>query len=253
VIRDQHHDDARTLEGIEAFINGPTPARGRRGDDPAARRPPAVRRTDDETWRDALTLEEARVARYDRPAAAVALDVTVRGADPDRLVEPVAEAILREARDTDRLAWAGGGRFHVLLVETTHRDAARFAERAGVAARAVASWVAGPRADADVRVGICGTAPGRGVLLALRLAERELDAQEADDDAGTRPASADPRPAGGPAVPADGGSDGADGADRWLIDAIETDPALMAELGEPLPPLDRPSEHLPMTDLSPGA
>ncbi len=173
-MRDRHHEDTRTSEGIEAFINGPSVRRVRRVEDDPRRRSGLAALEDPGAWQRALELEDDRVARYRRPAAVVGLDVSLVGADPSFVAEAVGEAMTREARETDRITWVGAGRFHVLLPETSEREAIRFAERARIAARAVAAWTAGPRADADVRVETSGAIAGRSLAVALEVVELAL-------------------------------------------------------------------------------
>ncbi len=179
-MRDRPQDDPRTHEGIEAFINGPAVRRVRRvADDPSAALATAGLDSP-EAWDQAVRLEDDRVSRYRRPATIVAFELLTRGVDPAALVEPVGQALRREARETDRLTWAGDGRFRALLPETDEDAAIVYAERAHVAARAVAAWLAGPRAVTDIRVAVCGAVPGRSLATAIIAAERTLS-QDGDD------------------------------------------------------------------------
>ena len=81
-------------------------------------------------WDAALRHEDARVARYGRPAAVLIVDV--QPAQPgleDRFATRVGSVIRDHARETDRIARVSPTRFHVLLPETSEPEAAVLAER----------------------------------------------------------------------------------------------------------------------------
>lgn len=96
-------------------------------------------------WDAALEHEDARVARYGRPACVLVVHLDVAAgahaeradpkraaaqrADPERVAATLALAIRAAARETDRVARVGPGRFHVLLPETDETEAAAIAER----------------------------------------------------------------------------------------------------------------------------
>ena len=129
VLPDDHHDE-RAGERIEAFLEGP-PVRARRtrrsrhlrseGLRPVRRVVPMDTRTD---WDIALRHEDARVARYGRPAAilAVRLRMLTAGA-VDHYAARIGGAIRHQARETDRVTRFGPDRFHVLLPETLEAEA----------------------------------------------------------------------------------------------------------------------------------
>jgi hypothetical protein len=128
-----HHDE-RTSERIEAFLDGPKRERRskpRHLRSEALRRPrrsiPMDTRTD---WDAALRHEDARVARYGRPAAVLVIDQrpSTDGLE-DRFAARVGNVIRMHARETDRIARVGPTRFHVLLPETSEPEAAVLAER----------------------------------------------------------------------------------------------------------------------------
>jgi GGDEF domain-containing protein len=125
--------------------------------------------------------EDARMARYGRPASVLIIEIA-RPSDPDdgtasATADATAEAtaaIRREARETDRVARFGASRFHVLLPETDERDAAVLAERIARACRAtLPDGMDGERA---IRVAVASPAGGGTLDEALRLAEARLDA-----------------------------------------------------------------------------
>ena len=131
-----HHYDERVGEVIEAFLDGP-PVRTRRGPRAPRPRPTIVRESrrpipidTRQDWDSALRHEDARLARYGRPASVVV--VQLHGTAPaalDRVAGRVAATIRERARETDRVTRAAGDRFHVLLPETDAVDAAAFADR----------------------------------------------------------------------------------------------------------------------------
>ncbi|HYH92078.1 MAG TPA: diguanylate cyclase [Candidatus Saccharimonadales bacterium] len=133
---------------------------------------PLDTRTD---WDAALRLEDARLARYGRPASVLIVSLEPAGdGSEDRFAARVGEAIRAHARETDRVARVGPGRFHVLLPETVEAEASALAERVR---EACAEMVAGqPAFDLEIRA--VAASPARGGTLAdalrrasLRLAE----------------------------------------------------------------------------------
>jgi GGDEF domain-containing protein len=173
---DHHHDDG-TSERIEAFLDGPKRerrSRPRHLRSESLRRPrrpiPIDTRAD---WDAALRHEDARVARYGRPAAILIVDV--RPSDPgmeDRFAARVGTVIRDHARETDRIARVGPTRFHVLLPETSDHEAEVLAERVR---STCASWgSAGPGLPLRIQAAT-GTATGGGTLAeALRNAQARL-------------------------------------------------------------------------------
>jgi hypothetical protein len=131
-----HHDDERVGEVIEAFLDGP-PVRARRGPRAPRPRPTVVREPrrpvpidTRQDWDTALRHEDARLARYGRPASVVVVQLRVTAPGGlDRVAGRVAIAIRERARETDRVTRAAVDRFHVLLPETDAVDADAFATR----------------------------------------------------------------------------------------------------------------------------
>jgi hypothetical protein len=175
-----HHDEVeseRTTERIEAFIDGPTRARRtrRRHLRPeGVLRPRSIVPLDTRAdWERAMSHEEARVARYGRPASVIVVDVTLatNGAE-DRHLARLGSAIRAQARETDRVARVGPTRFHMLLPETDEREATALAERV---TRACCDLLP-PASGLKSRVRAAAASPSGGGTLAdaLRLAQARL-------------------------------------------------------------------------------
>jgi hypothetical protein len=129
------HQDERVGEVIEAFLDGP-PVGAR-----SAPRPPRPRRTlrsvrkpipldTRPDWDAALRHEDARMARYARPASVLVVRVEVaRAGSLDRLGARVGDIVREHARETDRVTRAAADRFQVLLPETDEAEAEVLADR----------------------------------------------------------------------------------------------------------------------------
>jgi GGDEF domain-containing protein len=134
VLPTEHHDE-RVGEVIEAFLDGP-PVSAR-----PAPRPPRPRRAlrsvrkpiqldTRPDWDAALRHEDARMARYARPASVVVVRIdNVRSGSADRVAARVGEIVRELARETDRVTRAAVDRFHVLMPETGEEEADVLAER----------------------------------------------------------------------------------------------------------------------------
>jgi hypothetical protein len=174
-----HHDE-RVGEVIEAFLDGP-PERGRRA--PRARafprrdklrtvpRPiPMDTRND---WEMALRLEDARVARYGRPATVlvIRLCVPIPGSE-DRFAARVGGIVRELARETDRVTRAAPDRFHVLLPETEEPEADVVADRL----RDACAELDLKRAGSALEIRLAAVSPGSGETLhdALRVAQEAV-------------------------------------------------------------------------------
>jgi GGDEF domain-containing protein len=127
--------DERVGEVIEAFLDGPPErprrvarTRARRDKLRSIRKPAAMDTRHD--WETALRHEDARLARYGRPAGilVVRLHPWIPGS-VDRLAARVGALIREHARETDRVTRAAPDRFHVLLPETGEAEAAILGER----------------------------------------------------------------------------------------------------------------------------
>ena len=175
VLPDDQHDE-RVGEVIEAFLDGPPPKARRRTratPRPARLRPASQRPVPMDTrpdWDIALRHEDARMARYGRPASVVVIRLRLAAAaSTDRLAARVGAIVRAHARETDRVTRAAADRFHVLLPETEEAEAQTLLERVR---KACADQVVG-RLGAEVRVVGAAASPGRGETLhdALRAAQ----------------------------------------------------------------------------------
>lgn len=174
-----HHDE-RTSEGIEAFIEGVQASRRHRrrhlrreGTLQPRRVVPLVTRAD---WDAALQREDARFARYGRPATVVVIDVRVAAHDTiDRHAPRVGSIVRQHARETDLVTRVSPGRFHVLLPETVDDDAVILVERIKDAAAHLDVGVDGPL----TLVGVAISPPHGGTLAdAVRRAAKQVDSAD---------------------------------------------------------------------------
>lgn len=126
-------------------------------------------------WDRAMQHEDARVARYGRPASVVVIDVAIGlGGGEDRHIGRIGFAIRAQARETDRVARVGPTRFHLLLPETDEREATALAERVARACRDVLP--ARPDMGSQVRAAVASPSGGGTLADALRLAQARLQA-----------------------------------------------------------------------------
>jgi GGDEF domain-containing protein len=175
VLPDDHHDE-RASERIEAFLEGPPQvrrARPRRHRSDGVARPRRTVAMDTRAdWNTALRHEDARIARYGRPAAVVVVDVAVAAAGRlDRVAEEVGQAIRRLARETDRVARMSPRRFHVLLPETTGPEAAALGRRIR---RICDDLAADPTGRVLIRTAVASPGQGESLTQALHGAEADL-------------------------------------------------------------------------------
>jgi hypothetical protein len=179
VLPDDHHDE-RAGERIEAFLEGP-PVRARRtrrsrhlradGLRPVRRAVPLDTRTD---WDIALRHEDARVARYGRPAAILAVRLRMlRAGIADQYAARIGGAIRQQARETDRVTRFGPDRFHVLLPETLEAEATVLAERVRKACVALIPGAQG--SDVEVLVASASTSGGGTLAEALHAVQARLE------------------------------------------------------------------------------
>jgi Diguanylate cyclase, GGDEF domain len=173
----EHHDE-RVGEVIEAFLDGPPErarraarARPKRGKLRAVRKLPAMDTRPD--WETALRHEDARLARYGRPATVlvIRLRLPLTGAE-DRYAGRVGSIVREHARETDRVTRAGPDRFHLLLPETDEPEAHILAERVR---DACAERIPG-RPGMDLQIRAAAVSPGSGETLhdALRIAQEAV-------------------------------------------------------------------------------
>ena len=179
VLPDDPHDE-RVGEHIKAFLQGPT-VRARRnrrarhlrseGLRPARRIPPLDTRTD---WEIALRLEDARVARYGRPAAVMAVRLMTLGSGAiDSYASRIGGAIRGQARETDRVARVAPDRFHLLLPETLSTEAGVLAER--VRRACVAALPGVPGSEMEILVAAACTSGSGTLAEALRAIQARLE------------------------------------------------------------------------------
>jgi hypothetical protein len=178
VMPDDQHDE-RVGEVIESFLEGPPPKgrRARQVTRPARLRPTRLRPVPLDTrpdWEIALRHEDARMARYGRPASVVVIHLLTPPGRADRLAGRVGEIVRHHARETDRVTRAAADRFHVLLPETEETEALTLLERIR---KACAEQVAG-RFGAELRLLGAAASPGHGQTLhdALRTAQDAVGA-----------------------------------------------------------------------------
>lgn len=174
------HQDERAGERIEAFLEGP-PIRARRTPRPRHLRPDGLRRPRGVVpmdtradWEIAFRHEEARVARYSRPAAVLAVRLRMsRTAAADVYAGRVGGAIRQQARETDRVTRVGPDRFHVLLPETAEAEATVLAAR--VRSACVAVMPGTPGSEVEIIVAAGSTAGGRTLRDALLSARAGIE------------------------------------------------------------------------------
>jgi GGDEF domain-containing protein len=136
VLPAEHHDeDERADEVIEAFLDGPpesarkvSHARPRRVNLRAVRGPISIDTRAD--WDTALRHEDARLARYGRPATILVIRlVQPVAAIADRIAGRVGSIVREQVRDTDRVTRTSPDHFQVLLPETEEPEGDILAER----------------------------------------------------------------------------------------------------------------------------
>jgi GGDEF domain-containing protein len=124
-------------------------------------------------WETALSLEDARLARYGRPATVlvVRLCVPIPGTE-DRFAARVGRIVRELARETDRVTRAGPDRFHLLLPETEEPEA----EIVAVRLRDACAERDLQRAGRALEIRLAAVYPGSGETLhdALRLAQEAV-------------------------------------------------------------------------------
>jgi diguanylate cyclase (GGDEF)-like protein len=129
-----------------------------------------------------VALEEARVARYHRPATIVVFEldgldrlIETLGRDAgDRVVPAVADTIRRLARDADRAARLAPGRFAVLLPETDEVAAINYVERVR---RACELWLESGAMALRLAVGWAGSTGDPTLAEAQRVAIERMYAE----------------------------------------------------------------------------
>lgn len=173
VLPTEHHDE-RVGEVIEAFLDGPPersrPAPDRRGRTPLRSVPRQIPLDTRSDWDVALRHEDARMARYHRPASVLVLRLHAAHPGTEDLFAARVGRIIREhVRETDRVARAAADRFHVLLPETAAAEASALAERIRDACVQRIRWLDGD--ELGLRTAAAMPSPGETLLDALRSAQ----------------------------------------------------------------------------------
>jgi diguanylate cyclase (GGDEF)-like protein len=131
-------------------------------------------------WEFRLRDEDARFARYRRAISVVVVEldgldrlIARFGSDAaERIVPPVGQTLLRQARSTDHVARIGDGRFAILLPETDEIQAINYVERIrGDCDR----WLAAGAVSMRLAIGWASPAPGSELRTAIRVAEDRLN------------------------------------------------------------------------------
>jgi hypothetical protein len=125
-------------------------------------------------WDIALRQEDARVARYGRPAAVLAVRLRMAPSErTDHYAARVGGAIREQARETDRVTRVAPDRFHVLLPETLEAEATVLADRVRTACMAVIPGV--PGSEVEILVAAASTSSGGTLVEALRAIQARLE------------------------------------------------------------------------------
>jgi GGDEF domain-containing protein len=125
-------------------------------------------------WDIAFRHEDARVARYGRPAAVLAVRLRMpRNGVADQYAARIGGAIRQQARETDRVTRVGPDRFQVLLPETIEAEATVLAER--VRAACVAMIPSAPGSQVEILVAAASTSGGHTLVVALRSAQARIE------------------------------------------------------------------------------
>ena len=125
-------------------------------------------------WDIAFRYEEARVARYGRPAAVlvVRLRAPVSGV-VDEYAQRIGGAIRQQARETDRVTRVSQDRFQVLLPETIEAEATILAARMRHACVALLPGL--PPSELEVVVAAASTSSGGTLQEALQTVRARTD------------------------------------------------------------------------------
>jgi len=154
----------------------PSPERHARGPEPV---PAGL--ADPATWARALREESARVARFGRPVTVVMAELPQLDGVADRLgrdaadqvVSETARLLVTEGRAADRVAWLGGARFGVLLLETEEVRASGYVDRVRAAAD---GWLESAGLSVRLSFGWASPADGGDVMTAAASAQQRMRA-----------------------------------------------------------------------------
>ena len=145
-------------------------------------RDPLTGLLDASTFAQRVAVEEARVARYHRPATIVVfeldgLDRLVERLGPeagDRVLPALGDTVRRLARGADHVARIGPGRFGVLLTETDEVAAINYVERVR---RACDLWLESGAMALQLAIGWAGTSGDVTLSDAQRIALERMYAE----------------------------------------------------------------------------
>jgi GGDEF domain-containing protein len=173
VLPTEHHDE-RVGEVIEAFLDGPPerphPSRERPQRTQLRSVPRQIPLDTRSDWDVALRHEDARMARYRRPASVLVVRLrAVHSGTEDLFATRVGRIIREHVRETDRVARAAADRFHVLLPETEAAEASALAERIREACVQRIRWLDGD--ELGLRTAAGTPSQGETLLDALRSAQ----------------------------------------------------------------------------------
>jgi diguanylate cyclase (GGDEF)-like protein len=132
-------------------------------------------------WEEVLRQEDARLARYGRPATVLVVELDrleslaarLGQENADRLIPPVARALRRQARAADQVMRTGHARFNVLLPETDEIQAINYAERVRDACDA---WLDAAAVSVRLAMGWASASAGASLRDASAVAERRMHA-----------------------------------------------------------------------------
>jgi hypothetical protein len=174
-----HHHEEHPAGAIEAFLDGPTARRRSHGRGHRADRHRPIQLQPAADWAAILGREAARQARYGRPTTILLLEIAAAtgegGADARKRL---LDVLGREARETDRAAAHGPGRYLLLLPETGELEAGHVADRVE---RGYRGRTHDPALERGIRVEIAVVRRGADPLGAIDDADRRLDGI-ADDE-----------------------------------------------------------------------
>jgi len=209
-------------------VPGPSPLGASRSVAATAERVPRPEEEGALDWEMRVRDEESRLARYRRPVSVVLVELDglarlIERLGPDaaeRIVPPVGQTLVRQARAADHVARVGRSRFAVLMPETDEIQAINYVERV----RAECDrWLAAGAVSMRLAIGWACPTPGGDIRTATRLAEARLHRDRrrafprADEElepaprVAYRPTTVEPGPGGLPGVgglPIEGGVPG---------------------------------------------
>lgn len=148
-------------------------------------------------WDEAIGHEEARRSRYGHAVTVVVVELDRLDAlarqlgreNADRLIKPVARALLVNARAADVVARLGHHRFGVLLPETDEIRAINYVERVRLACDA---WLEAAAVSVRLAIGWASAPTGGDLAAAFVLAERRMNADRSSTRADALPTAAVP-------------------------------------------------------------